>query len=365
MEKVKNSPGRFCFADGLRGIAASWVFLFHAHEGHHLDHLDQVLPTPFTTVVFEWGDLGVPIFFVLSGFFMAHSFRKVQITWLFFGNFMVRRLIRLSPPYYGSIALVIGFGLISATVTGESFALPSVSALLAHLFYLQGILGFSQINVIYWTLCVDLQFYLAFCLLMGAVQLIDPLIDRQGLDRQGQSNPIKLLVFSLGAILAALWPLGIVGENLWPGLFLPTWYSFLLGVFAYWAWQEKGLATTLFYSYLGIIGVSIALNSALFAITCIIVSLLLLKLGQFNLLSVYLNWRWLQFLGLVSYSLYLTHNPISGAAFFIGYKLLGENIWTELICLVAVFGLCVASAAGFYWLTEKPSINYSRKVKLT
>jgi peptidoglycan/LPS O-acetylase OafA/YrhL len=44
-----------------------------------------------------------------------------------------------------------------------------------------------------------------------------------------------------------------------------------------------------------------------------------------------LNWRWLQFLGLISYSLYLIHNLVTGAAFRIGFILTGRSVFTEVL----------------------------------
>jgi len=66
---------RLAFADGIRGLAALWVVLFHTSKGRHVDHLMAVLPTWFNSLVFDWGHLGVALFFVLSGFVMMHSLR--------------------------------------------------------------------------------------------------------------------------------------------------------------------------------------------------------------------------------------------------------------------------------------------------
>ena len=64
--------------DGLRGIAALWVVLFHLYMGGHLGKAAVVIPglAAFCRV----GTLGVYIFFVLSGFVIAHSVGKHQVT---------------------------------------------------------------------------------------------------------------------------------------------------------------------------------------------------------------------------------------------------------------------------------------------
>jgi peptidoglycan/LPS O-acetylase OafA/YrhL len=78
-------------------------------------------------------------------------------------------------------------------------------------------------------------------------------------------------------------------------------------------------------------------------------------------MASWLNWRALQFLGLVSYSLYLVHNPLSGAGFFVGYRLLGRSAWTEAVCLVAVFAFCALGAWLFFLLVERPSLRWSHR----
>ena len=353
---------RFYFADGLRGIAAAWVVLFHFHAGGHLSNLESLLPGFITTILFEWGHLGVPIFFVLSGFVIAHSLRKSQVTWSLFQNFSLRRIIRLSPPYYFSIVFVVFFELFSAKAAGELFQFPSVPSLVTHFFYLQDIFQFEPISDIYWTLCLEMQFYIVFCILLGLSQWIEQKI---------QLAYSRHIVFGFSMLVGALWPLNILPDNLFPGLFLSTWHGFIIGVFAYWAWQQQGYYFHMFYAYAGLLLVSslvadVSVATTFFpiaTITCVITSVLLLEIGRAGLMQSVLHWRWLQFLGLISYSLYLLHNEISGAAFFLGYKILGQTLLTEILGLVFVSILCVACAAGTYWLLEKPSIQWSRQVK--
>lgn len=84
----------------MRGVAAMSVFFFH---------LDIFLPgTPLLTKLFSQGFKGVYIFFVVSGFIMAHTTaiatsQKLDAT----TNFIGKRLIRIIPLYYVATAIVI------------------------------------------------------------------------------------------------------------------------------------------------------------------------------------------------------------------------------------------------------------------
>ncbi len=349
---------RFYFLDALRGIGALWVVLFHLELNGDLTALTSSLPNWVVIFVFKWGFLGVPIFLVLSGFVIAHSLRTAKVDWSYFSRFSVRRFIRLNPPYYASIAVVLCIGFIASEVKGAEFALPSLNNLLAHLVYLQAILGMDQINDVYWTLCLEVQFYVVFCALIGLAQW---------LDFSKNFNYNLALVFVPTAILAAFWPRDVF-ENV---LFLPHYHSFLLGVFAYWSYTNK-LRPSVFYFYCAVLltlamgnGLTLVMgDSSFLTIVSVICAILILEVGRADRMHTWLNWSWLQFFGLISYSLYLTHSYIAGAVFFVGYKLINRSVWTEFLMLTVVLTICIVFAMAMWNFVEKPSINLSRKVKL-
>jgi peptidoglycan/LPS O-acetylase OafA/YrhL len=74
-----------------------------------------------------------------------------------------------------------------------------------------------------------------------------------------------------------------------------------------------------------------------------------------------LNWRWLQFLGTISYSLYLIHNPITGAAFRAGFLLTGRNIYTEAFWWLVSLAACIGAATLFWLFIERPSARLAKK----
>ncbi|MUH01188.1 acyltransferase family protein [Scytonema sp. UIC 10036] len=346
----------FYFVDALRGIAALWVVLSHAALDGRIAALTGSLPQWFATFVFDWGTLGVAIFFVLSGFVIAHSLREAKVDLLYTGYFSLRRLARLNPPYYVSILVVLGFGFLSSHLKGVPFEPMdqplSFQRLLAHLFYLQELLGFKNINDVYWTLSLEIQFYLVFCGLLWLTQWLS------------SSRNIRFsraLVFVPSAILAALFPLGVFEDLGRPIIFLPLWYGFLLGVFSYWSWYGQ-LNPVFFYLYSGFLVTTATATASKFAIACVITAIILLEVGRANRMH-WLKWQGLQFLGRVSYSVYLTHTPILGAVFFIGYKLLNRSVLSEAFCLFLGIIACVGFATIMWYIVEKPSIALSQQIK--
>ena len=79
--------------------------------------------------------------------------------------------------------------------------------------------------------------------------------------------------------------------------------------------------------------------------------------------------RWLadrasQFLGRVSYSLYLIHTPILGAVLVVTTKVLGEpTVAKQILAIVAGIIVSLVAAEVFYRAVERPAIMMSRRLR--
>lgn len=147
---------RFYEIDLFRFIAAVMVVVFHyTFVGYSLNYV--------TTVRFDsignysrYLYLGINFFFIISGFVILQSASDGQP-----GRFFRARLIRLYPAYCAAL-------LLTATAIWL-FAQPqfplSWSQLLANLTMLQTAFGQPHVESAYWTLWIELQFYLLIWLL--------------------------------------------------------------------------------------------------------------------------------------------------------------------------------------------------------
>lgn len=352
---------RFHLIDALRGVAAAWVVLYHTNEGGHVDGLYQALPGYVAYCLFDMGVAGVPIFFVISGFVIAHSITKDRVDGKYLAKFTLRRSVRLDPPYWGSIVLAVLVGCLSSLVKHEPVEFPQFQTIIAHVFYAQDFFELQGISVIYWTLCLEIQFYLFFCFLVYIAQYGERFYKH-----------FQLCLFSFAVVISLLWPTGLIKENLLPGLFLPLWYAFLLGAFAYWSWHNKiyeyilygFLAVVLLSVFLTPLGVGHALSSGSdFAFFSSMTAILVFLCARFGYIGLG-NWRWLQFLGLISYSLYLTHNLVTGASFYLIYRFLGDSIWVQAFAFLLTISGCIAFAYLFWLAFESWSIRLSKRVRL-
>jgi len=86
-------------------------------------------------------------FFVLSGFVIAHSLNGRTMSLPDIGVFMLKRSLRLDPPYWVAIAVAVSFSMLASLAvrdrTADEF---SFGQIVAHIFYLQDILGYRQVN---------------------------------------------------------------------------------------------------------------------------------------------------------------------------------------------------------------------------
>ncbi len=346
-------PSRYRFIDALRGFAAVWVVLFHIKHGGHIDQLAKWLPGWLDLVVFELGHLGVPIFFVLSGFVIAHCFQGATVSLGYASRFALRRSIRLDPPYWVSIVVLTAYGFVSAKVQGEAYAFPTLGSVAAHAFYLQGFLGYEPFSVIYWTLCQEFQFYLVFAFLLWCSQ-----------SALGASIGGFRTFFVGAGLVSLLWPSGILSTADWYVWWLPFWHGFLLGAFAYWAWTKK-IPNAMFLLYAAVLGVIGIVQGSGFTNMCVGTSLVIFAVADQGQLSTWLSWRVFQWFGMISYSLYLTHTPVSGGVGFVIRKLCGVGMLADAVSLVTQLVATTAFAAMIYYTVERPCIAWSRRIKLT
>jgi peptidoglycan/LPS O-acetylase OafA/YrhL len=339
-------PQRFVFVDALRGIAAMWVVLYHTSESKQITNLEPLLPK-WTAELIHMGHLGVIIFFVLSGFVIAHSVDRRRVDAPYIGWFMLRRAVRLDPPYWISI--------VATVVANRHVAMPSYGALLAHMFYLQDLLQIQPISPIYWTLCVEIQLYLVFVLLLAIARSF-----RFG----GTDRRSLLIVFAAAGVVALLFPTGLVHYDILPpGFFLRMWFTFLGGVFAYWAFDGT-IPRAAFYVWAGALVAGAIYVHYPGAILSGALAALLLEVGRARKLCEWLNYGPLQFLGKVSYSLYLMHGPIGGWLMaFAFYHLTPRTAsWESFWLLVALVANCIG--AWFFWrLIESPCITLARRCR--
>ena len=110
---LKRPKNNFKAIDGIRAIAVLWVIIFHIWIFQHNtfpDILGEVAQNPLLVWITK-GDLGVDLFFVISGFLIGSIlFKEYKRTkTLNFKSFYLRRFLRLFPVYLFSMIIALYF----------------------------------------------------------------------------------------------------------------------------------------------------------------------------------------------------------------------------------------------------------------
>ncbi len=356
MHPTRPSPAadRLAFADGLRAVAVMWVVVYHLYKGGHIATLAQRLPDAALAFL-DWGYLGVTIFFVLSGYVMALTTHAVDVDAGVARRFLLRRLMRLTPPLYASIVVGVALAWVETLVKPQAPALPSPGNIVAHLFYAQNLLGFTPINDVYWTLVVEIQFYVAFALMAWG---------GDALRRRTGWPWARMAVAAVSIALAAPWALRLAFTPLWPGGFIGFWSSFMLGVLVcWWAQREPGAGAGLLVMAL-LVAVGCVIEPQANSVLALATTASLAAAHRAGAMQRWLNVGWVQWIGLVSYSVYLFHVNVQGVAAFALRRVLAPSVASDLVFMVVLTLAPLAASWVAYRLIEVPSIAWSRRVRL-
>src|SRR5262245_48068528 len=168
-----DGDARLVFIDALRGLAALAVAAYHIERyGPFKEPVRRILDGPIDYTI-RHGWMGVEVFFVISGFVIAYSLRKAWMTPGYLGNYALRRSIRLDPPYWVTIAVALAlhfFGPALLNVPSPMDAPPTGRQIASHALYLQDVMGYGNLSVGLWSLCIEVQFYLLYAIGLGVAQ---------------------------------------------------------------------------------------------------------------------------------------------------------------------------------------------------
>ncbi len=145
------SGNRLAALDGLRLLAALMVVFYHyvalAKPWEH----DTGTIFPATRTAAQYGWLGVEIFFLISGFVICMSVWGRSL-----GDFAVSRVSRLFPAYWAGILLTT----VVVKLWPEVDSFRGLDRVINNLAMLQSGSDAPDVDPVYWTLFVELKFYL-------------------------------------------------------------------------------------------------------------------------------------------------------------------------------------------------------------
>ncbi|MES2463898.1 MAG: acyltransferase [Armatimonadota bacterium] len=178
MIKTAENSSRLIYIDGLRGIICLWIVLTHCYWEAFPDGSTGALYLPLGLALQPIAFSNkVAVFFVISGYCIFLPFIRARSSIIAGGLFVFikRRMRRILPPYYASLALsLLLISLTPALQTAQGVrwdtALPAFTpdVLLSHLLLVHNLdqNWIVRINPPLWSLAVEWQIYFLFLLLL-------------------------------------------------------------------------------------------------------------------------------------------------------------------------------------------------------
>jgi peptidoglycan/LPS O-acetylase OafA/YrhL len=341
MDERKQLPG----LDGLRALSVMAVILFHQY-------------------VFEFGWMGVQVFFVISGYLISRLLNRARDQELgsYLRGFYGRRALRIFPLYYTVLAglAVIAFSSQREATLRQS--LPYAATYTYNFWYATGASGYSYLITHFWTLCVEEQFYLVwpfvifFCperhlkrLFLGLVALgpvirlvLASLISRPGATHLDDWHvamqvltPTHVDAFAMGALFSFLpsppsrrWLAAGAAAFFGAGAILVVTQHLPLSSLGFPMGMGPGHAFVWAYTLLNLCS-----------------ALLIVAVTRRQLLPRFFEAPPLVYLGKISYGLYAIHYPVQG---FVD-RVLPHGPFRVRLGLQCLLTLALASASYHLW----------------
>ncbi|MFL4473265.1 acyltransferase family protein [Paeniglutamicibacter sp. MACA_103] len=292
-------PPRLALLDGLRFAAAALVVLFHYTAWHHGFWGTAVAKDawPVLSKVTVYGNMGVQLFFIISGFvILLSAYGKGA------GRFVGSRVGRLYPAYWFA---VLATGFLVIVMWPQLGSGLGAKELLANLTMFHPLMELRHIDGVYWTLWVEMRFYL---LILALIIL-------------------RLLTIRYMTILAVAWPvLGLAAQLMnrevaagalmseYAPLFCGGIMLFMIYRFGHSAlrWSVLALNVGVAAYFTGVKGTSEALELVGYVIPAwhywVIVVGLFAAVALLSLTRLgNVQWKFLGILGALTYPVYLLH----------------------------------------------------------
>lgn len=350
--------------NGLRFLAATLVIVHHIEQYKHIFNIPNLWSNPF---IYQSGKLGVVLFFVLSGFLITYLLlnEKRNKGSISLKNFYVRRILKIWPLYFLIVALgffilpnITLFDTPTESVFAKGFPLKSF---ISYMFMFPN-LALSNFEIIpfasqAWSIGTEEQFY-----------LIWPLIFIYLYSRSLQSMVAVILGYlALKYLFFFLQP-NIFGINI-----LAFWNTFNIdcmaigGIVAYCQFYNFGIlrflkndfvfiSTILVTTILMALGIKFgSIHTDIYASLFVII---ILNLACNPRYSKLLEFEPINYLGTISYGIYMYHSIAIVASIKILNMVGLNNNWTLYLL---VFALTILICHLSYKYFEKPILKLKSK----
>lgn len=329
--------------DALKAIACLLIVLHHlAFYGPMSDIVYPYMPTVID-LLYQYGRMAVQAFFVIAGFLLAAKFApqgKALVDDPLYSIY--QRYLRLAIPYL--VALV--FAILCAALAREWLnddsipGVPDFSQLLAHVFFLQDLVGEEALSAGVWYVAIDLQLFALAALILWAAGKIE--------------TRYATLAFLGPVLIAVLTAVSLFVFNLneaWDSTALYFFGAYGLGALAYWVSRRRhGMLWLALLSTVVMMALLLDFRSRILVAGCV-----MLLLGMARQTGVLEQWqmpRALTYLGRISYSVFLIHFPLCMIMNAVFFHFFPHDAFANLLGIVLALAVSIGGGALLFAYVE-------------
>ena len=298
MSGGRTAVSRLPFIDALKALASQLIVVHHlAFYGPMSDYALPLAPE-LIPWLYDYARIAVQAFLVIGGFLAAQALaRDGRLTNKPVYALLWRRYLKLAPPYLGALLLAIASAAIAShLIVHESIPEPATLArFLAHLFLLQGVIGYDGLSAGVWYIAIDFQLY--------ALLLLTLWLGRRALPQAPLAG--RALVVTL--LLASLFCFNRDDR-------LDNWAIYFFGAYGlgatvYWNVQ-RGKAPAWLGMVVALVIAALQIDFRLRIAVALCVALALGLARYSGFIETWPKARFVAWLGRISYSVFLVHYPV-------------------------------------------------------
>lgn len=328
---MNNTPKRYLELDALRGIAAMIVVVFH-----------YSMAAEIRQDLFRFGTTGVDLFFIISGFVIALSIHHVSSAW----EFVINRLSRLYPTYWTVVTFTFFLICLRNFYMGLNV---NWIEYFGNMTMFQYYLGILDLDGPYWTMIIEMLFYILILILFVF-------------------NLLKYIL-PIGSLLCLA---TVVSTHFFWNKPVEYWFTaiplfqffplFFAGILFYKIITKEPRPILNYCLLIGCLLSQIMLfekvgRSRMYISLSEYAVILILYFGIFVLfVNHWIRWisiRPLLFLGKISYALYLVHYYIT-TRYIISYFVVSQQFNPWMILFLVALPTCIIIATIITYFVEEP-----------
>lgn len=364
--------------DGIRAVTILIIVWYHIWQQ------SWIMPI-WGNISLDWiprnGSICVDMMILLSGFclFLPYAKEKVYGTQIPDAKeFYIKRIARIFPSYYLSVFICLFlFAVPAGEYVNKSFMLKD---LLSHIFFVNNLwadtLISTKLNVVLWTVAVEIQFYIIFPFLAKCFR----------------SKPIATYLIMVAIGLLSCYMISINAENINLRLYVNHTLTFFCvfanGMLGAWAYinitksMKPNSAVDMLFTMLTVCGVYIykimcdnhsnSVNGQKwqvdnrFMLSLVFLFIIISILMAQNTFKILLGNKIMKFIAGISFNLYIWHQYIAVKLkeFRIPYwdgdvppNMLNDRAWMwkyQTLCIVSAFAIAILVT----YLFEKPATRF-------